>query len=79
MRRILIDERVRGVAKSFQVFLEKGSGCKYKSPKIHLEELANNPLLNPQQKQYVQLIISEWDNLIVLEPPFDLLHLGQLG
>lgn len=71
MRRILIDDRVRGVAKSFQVFLEKGLGCKYKSPKIHLEELANNPLLNPQQKQYVQLIISEWDNLIVLEPPFD--------
>ena len=71
MRRILIDDRVRGVAKSFQVFLEKGLGCKYKSPKTHLEELANNPLLNPQQKQYVQLIISEWDNLIVLEPPFD--------
>lgn len=71
MRRILIDDRVRGIAKSFQVFLEKGLGSNYKSPKTHLGVLANNPLLNPQQKQYVQLIISEWDNLIVLEPPFD--------
>lgn len=71
MRRILIDDRVRGIAKSFKDFLENGLGGKYKSPKTHLGELANNPLLNPQQKQYVQLIISEWDNLIVLEPPFD--------
>lgn len=71
MRRILIDDRVRGLAKSFQDFLEKGLGSNYKSPKTHLGELANNPLLNPQQKQYVQLIISEWDNLIVMEPPFD--------
>lgn len=71
MRRILIDDRVRGIAKSFKDFLENGLGGKYKSPKTHLRELANNPLLNPQQKQYVQLIISEWDNLIVLEPPFD--------
>lgn len=71
MRRILIDDRVRGIAKSFKDFLENGLGGKYKSPKTHLGELANNSLLNPQQKQYVQLIISEWDNLIVLEPPFD--------
>ena len=71
MRRILIDDRVRGIAKSFKDFLENGLGGKYKSPKKHLGELANNPLLNPQQKQYVQRIISEWDNLIVLEPPFD--------
>lgn len=71
MRRILIDDRVRGIAKSFKIFLEKGLGSKYKSPKTHLGELANNHLLNPQQKQYVQLIISEWDNLIVMEPPFD--------
>lgn len=71
MRRILIDDRVRGIAKSFKEYLENGLGGKYKSPKTHLGELANNPLLNPQQKQYVQLIISEWDNLIVLEPPFD--------
>ena len=71
MRRILIDDRVRGIAKSFKDFLENGLGGKYKSPKTHLRELANNPLLNPQQKQYVQLIISEWDNLIVLEPPLD--------
>ena len=71
MRRILIDDRVRGIAKSFKDFLENGLGGKYKAPKTHLGELANNSLLNPQQKQYVQLIISEWDNLIVLEPPFD--------
>lgn len=71
MRRILIDDRVRGIAMSFKKFLENGLGSKYKSPKTHLGELANNPLLNPQQKQYVQLIISEWDNLIVLEPPFE--------
>lgn len=71
MRRILIDDRVRGIAKSFKDFLENGLGGKYKSPKKHLGELANNPLLNPQQKQYVQRIIREWDNLIVLEPPFD--------
>ena len=70
MRRILIDDRVRGIAMSFKNFLENGLGSKYKSPKTHLGELANNPLLKPQQKQYVQLIISEWDNLIVLEPPF---------
>lgn len=71
MRRIFIDDRVRGIAKSFKDFLENGLGGKYKSPKKHLGELANNPLLNPQQKQYVQNIISEWDKLIVLEPPFD--------
>ena len=70
MRRILIDDRVRGIAMSFKNFLENGLGSSYKSPKTHLGELANNPRLNPQQKQYVQLIISEWDNLIVLEPPF---------
>lgn len=71
MRRILIDDRVRGIAKSFKKFLENGLGSSYKSPKTHLGELANNHLLTPQQKQYVQLIISEWDNLIVMEPPFD--------
>ena len=71
MRRILIDDRVRGIAMSFKNFLENGLGSSYKSPKTHLGELANNHLLNPQQKQYVQLIISEWDNLIVLEPPFE--------
>lgn len=71
MRRIFIDDRVRGIAKSFKDFLEKGLGSNYKSPKTHLGELANNPLLNPQQKQYVKLIIKEWDNLIVMEPPFD--------
>ena len=71
MRRILIDDRVRGIAMSFKNFLENGLGSSYKSPKTHLEVLANNPLLKPQQKQYVQLIISEWDNLIVMEPPFD--------
>lgn len=71
MRRILIDDRVRGIAMSFKNFLENGLGTSYKSPKTHLGELANNHLLKPQQKQYVQLIISEWDNLIVMEPPFE--------
>lgn len=71
MRRILIDDRVRGIAKSFKDFLENGLGGKYKSPKTYLGELANNPLLNPQQKLYVQSIIRKWDKLIVLEPPFD--------
>ena len=71
MRRILIDDRVRGIAKSFKIFLEKGLGSKYKSPKKLLGELANNPLLSLKQQQYVKLIINEWDNLIVMEPPFD--------
>ena len=71
MRRIFIDDRVRGIAKSFKIFLEKGLGSKYKSPKKHLGELANNPLLSLKQQQYVKLIINEWDNLIVMEPPFD--------
>lgn len=34
MRRILIDDRVRGIAMSFKKFLENGLGSKYKSPKI---------------------------------------------
>ena len=71
MRRIFIDDRVRGIAKSFKIFLEKGLGSKYKSPKKLLGELANNPLLSLKQQQYVKLIINEWDNLIVMEPPFD--------
>lgn len=71
MRRIFIDDRVRGIAKSFKIFLEKGLGGKYKSPKKHLGELANNPQLSFKQQQYVKLIINEWDNLIVMEPPFD--------
>lgn len=71
MRRIFIDDRVRGIAKSFKIFLEKGLSSKYKSPKKHLGELANNPLLSLKQQQYVKLIINEWDNLIVMEPPFD--------
>ena len=71
MRRIFIDDRVRGIAMSFKIFLEKGLSSKYKSPKKHLGELANNPLLSLKQQQYVKLIINEWDNLIVMEPPFD--------
>ena len=71
MRRIFIYDRVRGIAKSFKIFLEKGLGSKYKSPKKLLGELANNPLLSLKQQQYVKLIINEWDNLIVMEPPFD--------
>lgn len=71
MRRIQIDDRVRGIAKSFKDFLKNGAGKGYNSPQKCLGELANDPLLNPKQKQYVQLIIREWDNLIVLEPPFD--------
>lgn len=47
MRRILIDDRVRGIAMSFKKFLENGLGSSYKSPKTHLGELANNPLLKP--------------------------------
>ena len=71
MRRILIDDRVRGIAKSFKDFLKNGAGKGYNSPQKCLGELANDPLLNSKQKQYVELIISEWDNLITLEPPFD--------
>lgn len=71
MRRILIDDRVRGIAKSFKDLLKNGAGKGYNSPQKCLGELANDPLLNPKQKLYVQLIIREWDNLIVLEPPFD--------
>ena len=71
MRRILIDDRVRGIAKSFKDFLKNGAGKGYNSPHKCLGELANNTLLNSKQKQYVELIISEWDNLITLEPPFD--------
>ena len=62
MRRILIDDIVRGIAISFKNFLENGLGSSYKSPKTHLGELANNNLIHPPQQQYVHLIISIWDN-----------------
>lgn len=71
MRRILIDDRIRKTARSFKSLLEKGNSTTYKSPVKSLTELTNNPSLNTTQKSYVQHIIDKWDELILLEPPFD--------
>lgn len=70
MRRILIDNRIRGIARKYKTLLEKKSG-NYQTPQEKLKILAADTRLNDKQKMYVQLIVDKWDKLILLEPPFE--------
>lgn len=70
MRRILIDDRIRGIAKKYKSLLEKKKG-RYKTPLERLKQLVGDNRLDETQKKYVQLIIDKWDELILLEPPFN--------
>lgn len=70
MRRILIDDSIRAIAEEYKIQLEKGKG-NYNSPRKKLMSLKENPRLNAKQKKYVELIIDKWDELILLEPPFN--------
>lgn len=69
MRRILIDNNIRAVAIEFKKLLEIGTG-KYESPLRKLNKLVADERLDENQKNYVQLIIDKWNELILLEPPF---------
>lgn len=66
MKRLLIDDELRETAKQFRDRLEKQNKL-HKNPKTRLTKLVSK-LQNVKQKQYVQLILDKWDNLIVLEP-----------
>lgn len=70
MRRIFIDERIRAIAKHYKTQLECGNR-NYKTPLQKLSTLKNDPRLDADQKMYVELIIDKWDELILLEPPFN--------
>lgn len=66
MRRLLIDEELREVAKQFRKELEKQNNV-HKNPKTKLSKLILK-LRNRDQEQYVRLILDKWDDLIVSEP-----------
>ena len=68
MRRLLIDESLREVAKSFRVRLEMGQKENYIKPLDELEKIAKG--LDGNEREYVQHIIDRWDDLIVAEPDF---------
>lgn len=70
MRRILIDDSIRAIAEEYKIQLEKGKGNN-NSPRKKLNALKNDPRLDDNQKKYVELIIDKWDELILLEPPFN--------
>lgn len=70
MRRILIDDSIRAIAEKYKIQLEKGKG-NYNSPRKKLNALKKNPRLDAKLKMYVELIIDKWDELILLEPPFN--------
>lgn len=70
MRRILIDDSIRAISKEYKIQLENG-GKKYIFPRKKLNALKNDPRLDAKQKMYVELIIDKWDELILLEPPFN--------
>ncbi len=70
MRRILIDDSIRAIAEEYKIQLEKGKG-NYNSPRKKLNALKKNPRLDAKLKMYVELIIDKWDELILLEPPFN--------
>lgn len=70
MRRILIDDSIRAIAEEYKIQLEN-EGKKYISPRKKLNALKNDPRLDAKQKIYVELIIDKWDELILLEPPFN--------
>lgn len=71
MRRILIDDEIRALASFYKDRLKFGLQHNYKSPKARLKELLEQPELDETQKIYVRLIIAKWDELILLEPPFE--------
>lgn len=70
MRRILIDDGIREIAKKYKSLLEKKKG-RYETPLERLKQLVVDNRLDETQKKYVQLIIDKWDELILLEPPFE--------
>lgn len=70
MRRILIDDSIRAIAREYKFQLERINGS-YKPPYKKLNSLKKNSRLNANQKKYVGLIIEKWDELILLEPPFN--------
>lgn len=70
MRRILIDDDVRAIASSFKTLLGRKHGT-YEPPLTRLLSLQADSKLDKRQKDYVKLIICKWNDLIVLEPPFD--------
>lgn len=70
MRRILIDDSIRAIANDFKTKLECGKE-NYISPREKLMSLKKDPRLDAKQKKYVELIIDKWDELILLEPPFN--------
>lgn len=70
MRRILIDDSIKAIAEEYKIQLEKGRR-KYNPPCDNLNALKNDSRLDAKQKKYVELIIDKWDELILLEPPFN--------
>mgnify|MGYP002524515373 CR=1 FL=1 len=69
MRRILIDNKIRSIASTYKDCLKRGQG-KYKTPLEKLKTLKSSSILDDKEKEYVQLIIDKWENLILAEPPF---------
>lgn len=70
MRRILIDDNTKRLAVDFKSRLNVSKG-NHVNPIHKLKDLKKKLAASPQQYQYIQKIIDEWDSLIVAEPDFD--------
>lgn len=66
MRRIVIDDRIRGYAQQFRADLDSNSHGR-KSPKMALQELLDDTQ-DVGHRTYIEELIKDWDDLIIAEP-----------
>lgn len=70
MRRILIDNNIKRLATKFKDKLNTPKN-NHVTPIHKLKDLKKKLAASPQQSQYIQKIIDEWDCLIIAEPDFN--------